>query len=74
MRKMTYAVVAIASVLAVSTWSAPSRADMNGPIRQNGQCWHNQGPQGLGYWSECPKPAAATTPTPTRHATKGHHS
>jgi hypothetical protein len=71
MRKVTYAVVAIAALVA---WSAPISAQSvnNGPVQQNGKCWKNQGPQGMGYWQDCPKPAAA--PAPTRQASKGHHS
>jgi hypothetical protein len=72
MRKVAYAMVAIGAALAVTAWSAPSWAEFyNGPVQQNGKCWKNQGPAGMGYWDTCPKPAAATT---TRQGSKGHHS
>ena len=76
MRKISYAVVAISAVVAVSAWSASSKADMwNGPKEQNGKCWQtgqNGYPQGIGYWADCPKPAAATPQRPT--TPRKHHS
>jgi len=73
MRTWTYAAAAVAALLAITTWSAPSQADMwNGPIQQNGKCWHGSFPQGIGYWGECAKPAAATVPN--RPTTRRHHS
>jgi hypothetical protein len=75
MRNWKYAAAAIGAILAVGAWSAPGKAETglwNGPVEQNGKCWHNNGPQGLGYWSECAKPAAAKLPA--KPAGKGHHS
>jgi hypothetical protein len=65
MRKMTCAAIAIAAVVAVGTWSAPSVAQSamwNGPVQQNGKCWKRQGPEGMGFWQDCPKPTAAAVP------------
>jgi hypothetical protein len=63
MRKLTYAVAVIGAVFAVSASSTPGRADMwNGPIQRDGKCWKSSFPQGIGYWGECAKPAAASVP------------
>jgi hypothetical protein len=70
MRKFAYAAVAIATI---GAWSVPSQADMwTGPIQQEGKCWKNSFPQGIGYWTTCAKPAAATVPT--RQVARRHHS
>ncbi len=60
MRKVIYTVAAIAAILAVGAWSAPSQAEIwNGAIQRDGKCWSNAFPQGIGYWGKCAKPAAA---------------
>jgi hypothetical protein len=69
MRSLTYAVATLGAILAISAWSAPSKADMwNGAKEQNGKCWQNSFPQGIGYWGDCAKPAAAPV-----HATTARH-
>jgi hypothetical protein len=75
MRNVKYAVATLGAILAISAWTAPSKADMwNGPKEQNGKCWQtgqNGFPQGIGYWDTCAKPAAAPVHQPT---TRRHHS
>jgi hypothetical protein len=75
MRNLKYAVVVLGAIAAIGVWSAPSMADMwNGPKQQNGKCWQtgqNGFPQGIGYWADCPKPAAAPVPQTT---SRRHHS
>jgi len=78
MRKLSYVIAALAAIVAASTWSAPTKAEMyNGPKEVNGKCFHtgqNGFPQGIGYWADCPKPAAATTPRQPQSTSKRHHS
>jgi hypothetical protein len=73
MRNITFVVAATGAAAVMLVWSAPSRADMwNGAREKDGKCWQNVGPQGSGFWGECPKPAAAVVPA--RPKARRHHS
>jgi hypothetical protein len=57
---------AAAITLATALSSVAAKADFHyGPVQQGNQCWNRQmsngqSSTGYGYWSECPKPAAAS--------------
>jgi hypothetical protein len=62
---------AAAVLLGAGLAATAAMADMNyGPMTNNNLCFTRTpgwGDMGFGYWSECPKPAAATTTAPRHH-------
>jgi hypothetical protein len=65
---------AAAALLGAGLAATAAMADMNyGPMTNNGLCFTRTpgwGDMGFGYWTECPKPAAAATATAHRHHVK----
>ena len=68
---MTAAAMLLGAALAATT----AKADMNyGPIQDKGLCFKGSPTsEGVfGFWTECPKPAAATTTTTVHHRHAKH--
>jgi hypothetical protein len=75
---MQRVIIAAAAMLLGAGVAVPTaQADQYvGPVVANGMCYQNSksSEMGFGYWTECPKPAAAPVAHrhPAKHSSKEH--
>jgi hypothetical protein len=77
MQRLTLTIAAASMLVGGVLAGTPANAEyMHGPMKNGDRCYTNSktwGEMGFGYWTSCPKPAAAPANTP-HHANAPHHN